>query len=224
MTENEAIELLRSMQNPKQDYAEVVCAPAFCTGFRFVYPEPEDYAIEEAIKALEEIQQYWEIGTVEECKKAVREEDALKFYYCESEDDYYIGKRVGNFYYARYGETGFEWFMSRYLPWGEHVIAPNTLWKEHIYPSEPKEIPFFEWLQGFIKRYCGGTVEECREAVERQKPKMPDYEGDGYADEEMVYDTCGKKYEVDYDDYKHCPNCGQAIDENLEGMEDGTRK
>ena len=70
-----------------------------------------------------------------------------------------------------------------------------------------------------------GTVEECREAVERQKPKMPDYEGDGYADEEMVYDTwicpnCGKKYEVDYDDYKHCPNCGQAIDENLEGMEE----
>lgn len=29
-------------------------------------------------------------------------------------------------------------------------------------------------------------------------------------------------YEVYYDDYKHCPNCGQAIqwDENLEGMED----
>ena len=69
MTENEAIELLRSMQNPKQDYADVVCAPAFCTGFRFVYPEPEDYAIEEAIKALKEIQQYREIGTVEECKE-----------------------------------------------------------------------------------------------------------------------------------------------------------
>ena len=61
MTENEAIELLRSMQNPKQDYADVVCAPAFCTGFRFVYPEPEDYAIEEAIKALKEIQQYREM-------------------------------------------------------------------------------------------------------------------------------------------------------------------
>lgn len=70
-----------------------------------------------------------------------------------------------------------------------------------------------------------GTVEECREAVERQKPKVPDYEGDGYADGYMVYDTwicpnCGKKYEVDYDDYKHCPECGQAIDDNLEGMED----
>ena len=61
-----------------------------------------------------------------------------------------------------------------------------------------------------------GTVEECREAVEKQNAKKPDYEGDGYADGHMVYDTwicpnCGEKYEVDYDDYKHCPNCGQAI-------------
>ena len=61
-----------------------------------------------------------------------------------------------------------------------------------------------------------GTVEECREAVEKQKAKKPDYEGDGYADGHMVYDTwicpnCGERYEVDYDDYKHCPNCGQAI-------------
>ena len=128
-----------------------------------------------------------------------------------------------NFYYARYGETGFEWFMSRYLPWGEHVVKPNTLWKEYTYPSEPKEIPFFEWLQGFLKKYCGGTVEECREAVERQKPKKPDYEGDGYADGYMVYDTwicpnCGEKYEVDYDNYGHCPKCGQEIDwEESEG-------
>ena len=79
-----------------------------------------------------------------------------------------------------------------------------------------------EWL----KYNKIGTVEECREAVEKQKPKKPDYEGDGYDDKgELVYDTwicpnCDKKYEVDYDDYKHCPNCGQAIDENLEGMED----
>lgn len=78
MTENKAIELLRSMQNPKQDYADIVCAPAFCTGFRFVYPEPEDYAIEEAIKALKEIQQYRAIGTVEECRKAVEKQKNRK--------------------------------------------------------------------------------------------------------------------------------------------------
>ena len=170
---------------------------------------------------------YRKIGTVEEFRKSVREDEILKFYYCESEDDYYIGKRIGNFYYARYGETGFEWFMSRYLPWGEHVIAPNTLWKEHIYPSEPKEIPFFEWLQGFIKRYCGGTVEECREAVEKQKAKNPSVHKQQYSD---AYNCskCGwtfiHKNETGWfcgQHYKFCPNCGQAIQwENLEGMED----
>ena len=124
-------------------------------------------SLDMAIQALEEIQQYREIGTVEECRKSVREDEVLKFYYCESEDDYYIGKRMGNLYYARYRKTGFEWFMSRYLPWGEHVVAPHTLWKEHTYPTEPKEIPFFEWLQDFLKKYCGGTVEECRKAREK---------------------------------------------------------
>ena len=70
-----------------------------------------------------------------------------------------------------------------------------------------------------------GTVEECRKAAEKQKPKKPDYEGDGYADRQIVYNTwicpnCGKRYEVDYDDYDYCPNCGQAIyTENLEGIE-----
>ncbi len=62
-----------------------------------------------------------------------------------------------------------------------------------------------------------GTVEELREAIEKQRAKKPDYEGDGYADGKLVYDTwicpnCEKHYEVDYDDYEYCPNCGQAID------------
>lgn len=60
------------------------------------------------------------------------------------------------------------------------------------------------------------------EALEKQIPKSPDYEGDGYADGELVYDTwicpsCGERYEVYYDDYKYCPECGQAID--WEGIE-----
>lgn len=62
-----------------------------------------------------------------------------------------------------------------------------------------------------------GTVEECRAAVEKQTAKKPDYEGDGYSDGHLVYDTwicpcCGKHYEVDYDDYDFCPACGQCID------------
>lgn len=54
MKEQEAIELLKGMQNPLQDYADMIGAPAFVSGHRYVYPEPEDYAIEEAITVLEE--------------------------------------------------------------------------------------------------------------------------------------------------------------------------
>lgn len=74
MTLEETIEILRVMQNKKVDYAELVCAPTFASGYEYVYPEPEDYAIEEAIKALKEVQQYREIGTVEECREAVEKQ------------------------------------------------------------------------------------------------------------------------------------------------------
>jgi len=84
------------------------------------------------------------------------EEDILKFYYCESEDDYYIGQRVQNMYYARYADGGFTWFMSRHLPWGKRVTAPETAWKEYTYPTEPKEIPFMEWLKGFVRKHMNG--------------------------------------------------------------------
>ena len=63
-----------------------------------------------------------------------------------------------------------------------------------------------------------GTVEECREARERQKPQIPNILGDGYDNEgNLIYNMydCpnrGKSYEVDYHDYKYCPECGQAID------------
>ena len=56
-----------------------------------------------------------------------------------------------------------------------------------------------------------GTLKEYQEAVEKQKPKKPTYEGDGYApDGNFVFDEwlcpcCGSRHEVDYDDYAHCP-------------------
>lgn len=63
-----------------------------------------------------------------------------------------------------------------------------------------------------------GTVEDCRAAMEKQTLKTPNIYGDGYDNEgNMIYDMyecpcCGTKYEIDYDDYKYCPECGQAID------------
>lgn len=56
MSEQNAIELLKAMQNPLQDYADMVGAPAGAFGYRYVYPTPEDYAIEDAITALKEKQ------------------------------------------------------------------------------------------------------------------------------------------------------------------------
>ena len=84
-----------------------------------------------------------------------------------------------------------------------------------------------------------GTVEECREAVEKQKPKKPkeilrhrggfemqhcpkcdtDYQVDRrYKIKDGYCPACGKLLDSAFRNY--CANCGQAIDEDLEGMED----
>ena len=82
------------------------------------------------------------------------DQESIKFYYVESLDDYWVGRRLDNFYYATWHRRfGFIWSHSKYLPWGEHIVDENTLWKEHTYPSEPKEIPFTEWIVGFTKKY-----------------------------------------------------------------------
>ena len=85
-----------------------------------------------------------------------------------------------------------------------------------------------EWLPEEDTHYLVNVpaveVEECREAREKQKVKKVSYEGDGYSDGEMVYDTwicpnCSESYEVGFDEYEYCPNCGQHID-RLRGEEE----
>lgn len=63
----------------------------------------------------------------------------------------------------------------------------------------------------------GIDPDRAQELKERDTAKKPNYEGDGYADGDMVYDTwicpnCEAEYEVDYDNYNFCPMCGQRID------------
>lgn len=173
----------------------------------------------------DKLSEYGKIGTVEELRKAVKEEDVLKFYYIESEDKYVVGQRVDTMYYGEIGKTGITFYMSRYLPWGEHIVAPETAWKEYTYPSEPKEIPFFDWLQGFMKKEYGGTPEEFRELKEKATPKKIGhcvfYKEMGYATPWQCL-TCGAdQIEADFscedgseleEKHTYCWNCGQKLD------------
>lgn len=100
MKTDEAIEMLRAMQNKVVDYAEMVGAPDFAYGCKYVYPEPEDYAIEEAIKALEEIQQYRVIGTVEECREAMEKQIPKKPRDVEYDYSYFVCDNCGTIIYT----------------------------------------------------------------------------------------------------------------------------
>lgn len=74
--------------------------------------------------------------------------------------------------------------------------------------------------------YAEGEIYEAYsmaiKALEKRVPDQPALEGDGYdTDGEIIFDEwlcpcCRTRYEVDYDDYKFCPNCGQAIDWSVE--------
>ena len=49
---------LKEMQNPMEDYAGMVGAPAFAYGYRYVFPEREDYILQDAIDILEKVDKY----------------------------------------------------------------------------------------------------------------------------------------------------------------------
>lgn len=67
-------------------------------------------------------------------------------------------------------------------------------------------------------RIINEALKTVESAVGKQIPRKPDLIGDGYDDDgNLIYDTwmcpcCRTEYELDYDDYKFCPNCGQALD------------
>ena len=76
-------------------------------------------------------------------------------------------------------------------------------------------------LEAMKKQFLGETrnvIDVAINALEKQIPKMPTYEGDGYAPDgtfiwgEWICPCCGRRYEVEYDDYDYCPDCGQKLD------------
>ena len=59
-----------------------------------------------------------------------------------------------------------------------------------------------------------GTVEECREAVEKQKPKPCEFYGDE-EDGKLLCPNCGEDlWDLKECGFNNCPYCGQAIYEN----------
>lgn len=71
------------------------------------------------------------------------ENQPIKFYYDENIQEYVIGYRSGNMYYTKPTLSGWQGYMSRYLPWNETINNFN-------YKSEPKEVSFQEWLFGIM--------------------------------------------------------------------------
>lgn len=95
------------------------------------------------------------------------EPPAYRFYYCDSEDSYLLGRRMDTMYYAHwYDGSGFVWDMSRYLPWGETIDGHERgcAWGVHTYPSEPREIGAEEWFSGFLKQRMAGVTARAEKA------------------------------------------------------------
>lgn len=153
MTENEAIEVLKEKYMTLSMSMDI----AGC--------KKNNQAVSKAISALEEIQMYHKIGSLEEIEEILQ-------IISEGQDDV--------------DESG---------------ISTGLL----------------HTLLEYAKYAKIGTVQECREAVGKQRAKKPNIWGDGVGDDgEIIYDmydcpNCGKSYEIDYEEYKHCPNCGQAM-------------
>lgn len=58
MNLRKTIKELKELQNPMEDYADMVGAPAFAYGYRYVFPEREDYILQDAIDILEKVDKY----------------------------------------------------------------------------------------------------------------------------------------------------------------------
>lgn len=81
-----------------------------------------------------------------------------------------------------------------------------------------EQITAYKSLRDAGQAFFVDTYEDCNRiigALEKQMPKKPNFEGDGYDDSgNIIYDIwicpcCGDRYEVDYERHNHCPTCGR---------------
>lgn len=94
----------------------------------------------------------------------------------------------------------------------KHIECVELIDMKEVWENIPQAVPSAEKALREIQQYRAiGTVEECREAIERQIKKKPvknEYNHDCYSNcGWIVYqDEWGGRY------LPHCENCGQAID------------
>lgn len=61
MNIDEIIHWLKEMQGPAMSEAELYCAGSCYGTGEMAYSSPEDYALYEAINALEQLKEYWQL-------------------------------------------------------------------------------------------------------------------------------------------------------------------
>lgn len=96
-------------------------------------------------------------------------------------------------------------------------IITNAVQTENMTVEQDKALSVVQKVFEEIQQYRAiGTVEECWEAVEKQKAKKILNQGQGH-EAECLCPTCrtflGDDQDWYYDQTKYCGNCGQKLEE-----------
>lgn len=109
-------------------------------------------------------------------------------------------------------------YMARVI---EKIIIERNENVDNAILGEIQQIAIEEGIETKITLNKKAVVD----ALRKQIPEKPNFEGDGYDDSgNLIYDTwicpnCEDRYEVDYEIHQYCPMCGQRIDWTDEGGE-----
>ena len=197
MTEAEAIEVIRKVMHhfaraiQRLEKAEGRVTLAGLTSEYHENAEKYEEAVAAcmlAIKALKEIQEYRAIGSVEDLKNL-----------------YYLRKRYEDETYDYCGEYGTEECGAKAqlerLKVYEEIGAVEAIAKVvRFFSVDADGHTITEKLDMLAEYKKIGTFEECREAMEKQKPKKVGVWGDSVGDDG----------EILYDMYT-CPNCEKRL-------------
>ena len=188
MTENEAIKIATHCLGVQAE--QEVCEE--CDIYGNCHTDCKYVAVV-AIKALEEIQQYREIGTVKECKEMAS-----------------IVKKSERSELAKIID---EWLKYRKIGTVEECKEMAVIANKKTNPDELAKI-IVEWIQ-YNKI---GTVEECRGAMEKQKAKKPKLKYKPRFLGKTMYtcpncgNCCLEEFANERQNNNYCWDCGQRLD------------